>query len=99
MLQKKNNCVQILFFPAGWYFKHDNIKIIYHPHDPSMLGKGSRVNYCNDYVQIRQNKVSYNKNNPLGFLCRVTRSQKHRRQVLKILLYFYRGTFTPESQT
>lgn len=64
-----------------------------------MLGKGGRANYCNDYVQIRQNKVSYNKNNPLGFLCRVTPSQKHRRQVLKVLLYFYRGTSMPESQT
>lgn len=26
------------------------------------------MNYCNDYVQIKQNKMIYNENNPLDFL-------------------------------
>lgn len=34
------------------------------------------MNYCNDYVQIKQNKMSYNENNPLGFLYTVTWSEE-----------------------
>lgn len=45
------------FLPAGWYSKCDNLEIVPHPNDPSAAGKG-RMSYCNDCVQIKQNKGS-----------------------------------------
>lgn len=67
---RKDNCTQP-FSLRGGYSKHGNLTIIHHSSVPSIPGK-NRINYCNGYVQTKQNRTSFNENNPLGFVYRIT---------------------------